>query len=180
MATRNGIGENVDNKRMRQLIVMFSNITGKTEEESKRIILETETGQAVYSGNPIVLYEQQTENINSIAIELKNSKYTLLGRLFTKEAIVKSMQELKKMCEREWENHIIIESEKELKEVSKEQLQVAQKMLLRHRRQNKKNAKMIERVDKILDKKRTISSINIEKQTVKYSGRDRHADNIKE
>ena len=86
-----------DEKRMSQLVLMFSDITGKSHKEAKAIILETETGIAVAEKNEIVLYEQQTENLYSIAMELyEKSEYRELAKLFTAEKIVQSLKCLKK------------------------------------------------------------------------------------
>lgn len=72
---------------MGQLVFMFSYITGQPEEETRNIILQTETGKAV-----------QTENISSIAMELRNYKsYGALVDLFTVNAIVQAMRALKTM-----------------------------------------------------------------------------------
>ena len=82
-----------DEKRMSQLVLMFSDITGKSHKEAKAIILETETGIAVAEKNEIVLYEQQTENLYSIAMELyEKSEYRELAKLFTAEKIVQSLK----------------------------------------------------------------------------------------
>lgn len=84
------------NKRLDQLIYMFSDITGKTPDESKKIILLTDTGKAVNTHNMTVMYEQETANLHSIGIELRKiSDYSQLGQLFSTENIVASMNKLR-------------------------------------------------------------------------------------
>lgn len=133
---------------------MFSYITGQTAEEAKNIILQTETGKAVQAGNPSVMYEQQTENISSIAMELCNHKsYETLVDLFTVNAIVQAMRALKNM-EKQGEKDstlqsIVIASNPELKDRDKVQKQVARKNVLQIKKQNQMNARRIERADKL-------------------------------
>ena len=144
----------MDNKRMGQLVFMFSYITGQPEEEARNIILQTETGKAVQTENPIVMYEQQTENISSIAMELRNYKsYGALVDLFTVNAIVQAMRALKTM-EKQGEKDsalqsIIIASNPELKDRDKVQKQVARKNVLQIKKQNQMNARRIERADNL-------------------------------
>lgn len=150
MEAGKGIGGNMDNKRIRQLVFMFSYITGKTEEESRSIILETETGKAAQTENPIIMYEQQTENISSIAMELRNNKsYESLADLFTISAIVQSMQNLETMANKySVDQSIVVEKKPELKDKGKAQNQVARNKVLQIKRQNQKNARRIEYADK--------------------------------
>lgn len=151
MESGKGIGENMDNKRIRQLEFMFSYITGKSMEESSRIILETETGKAVQTGNPSIMYEQQTANISSIAMELRNNKsYESLADLFTVTAIVQSMRELKNMANKySVDQSIVIAQKPELKDKDKVQKQVARKSMLQIKRQNQKNARRIEHANEL-------------------------------
>ena len=84
------------NKRMKQLVFMFSSITGKSEEASEEIILQTETGKAVLNNDRTVLYEQQTENLYSIAMELIQSPvYNDITKYLSNENIIKAMKELR-------------------------------------------------------------------------------------
>ena len=84
------------NKRLDQLIYMFSDITGKTPDESKKIILLTDTGKAVNTHNMTVMYEQETANLYSIGMELRKiSEYSQLGQLFSTENIIASMNKLR-------------------------------------------------------------------------------------
>lgn len=82
-------------KRMRQLIWMFSDITGVPPGDARQIILLTETGKAVMDDDPAVLFEQQTENIYEIALELEQMpSYAALSSLFSTEKIVSAMKRL--------------------------------------------------------------------------------------
>ena len=75
---------------------MFSDITGKTPDESKKIILLTDTGKAVNTHNMTVMYEQETANLYSIGMELRKiSEYSQLGQLFSTENIIASMNKLR-------------------------------------------------------------------------------------
>ena len=144
----------MDNKRMGQLVFMFSYITGQPAEEARNIILQTETGKAVQAENPIVMYEQQTENISSIAMELRNHKsYEALVDLFTVNAIVQAMRALKTMEKQDGKysvaQSIVIASNPELKDRVKVQTQVARKNVLQIKKQNQMNARRIESADKL-------------------------------
>ena len=139
---------------MGQLVFMFSYITGQPEEEARNIILQTETGKAVQTENPIVMYEQQTENISSIAMELRNYKsYEALVDLFTVNAIVQAMRALKTMEKQDGKysalQPIVIVSKPELKDKDKVQQQVARKNVLQIKKQNQMNARRIESADKL-------------------------------
>ena len=84
------------NKQLDQLIYMFSDVTGKTPDESKKIILLTDTGKAVNTHNMTVMYEQETANLYSIGMELRKiSEYSQLGQLFSTENIIASMNKLR-------------------------------------------------------------------------------------
>lgn len=74
--------------RLTQLVTMFSSITGETEDNAKKAILSTPTGQAISQSNPAYLYDQQTSNLAEIASELP----TEIGKKFTKAAIMQSMK----------------------------------------------------------------------------------------
>lgn len=144
----------MNNKRLQQIVWMFSYITGQPIENARDIILQTETGKAVQAENPIVMYEQQSENISSIAMELRNYKsYEALVDLFTVTAIVQAMQSLKNM-EKQDEKHsvaksIVIASNPDLKAMDKVQKQAARKNVLQIKKQNQMNARRIERANKL-------------------------------
>ena len=78
-------------KRIDQLAYCFSYIANVTKDEAKAIIVETVTGKSILDENPTVMYEQQTENLYSIALELsEDSRYKDLSKLFTLDSIVQS------------------------------------------------------------------------------------------
>lgn len=144
----------MDNKRMDQLVFMFSYITHLTKKEAREIILQTATGRAVQAKNPTVMYEQQTENINSLALELRNQEHHKdLTALFTIDAIIQSMQALEKMENRDEKysivKPIVIASKPELKAKEKIQNLVIRKNMLQIKQQNLINARRIERADKL-------------------------------
>lgn len=131
---------------------MFSYITGQPIEDARNIILQTETGKAVQAENPIVMYEQQSENISSIAMELRNCKsYESLVDLFTVTEIVQAMRALKNMekqnAKYSVEQPIVIASNPELKDRVKVQNQVARKNVLQIKKQNQINARRVNHAD---------------------------------
>ena len=139
-----------DEKRMRQLMLMFSDITGKPQKEAKKIILETETGVAVAEKNETVLYEQQTENLYSIAMELsENPEYRELAKLFTEEKIVQSLNCLQKKIKPEMalkENDVLGKKSVTSKNHRK-YLKECQKTVLAAKRQNQKIHRRIQNAD---------------------------------
>lgn len=82
-------------KRLEQLCQMMKFITGISMEESKRIILLTPTGRSVQDKEMTVMYEQQTENLYSIGVDLsKIAFYKKLAELFTVEKICDAMKKV--------------------------------------------------------------------------------------
>ena len=139
-----------DEKRMSQLVLMFSDITGKSHKEAKAIILETETGVAVAEKNETVLYEQQTENLYSIAMELhEKSEYRELAQLFTEEKIVQSLRCLQEKIKPEMilnENNFSGKKSATLK-ANRKYLKQRQKNVLAAKRQNQKIHRRIQNAD---------------------------------
>ena len=137
---------------MGQLVFMFSYITGKPTEEARNIILETDAGKAVQVENSAVMYEQQTENISRIAMELRDHKpYAALAELFTVSKIVQSMKALKSM-EKQGKKSSVVESiviakKPELKERDRLQKQAARKNVLQIKKQNAMNSRRIKHAD---------------------------------
>lgn len=131
----------MQNKRMAQVIFMFSEITGKSEEESEQIINITNVGKAIRENDPIVLYEQQTENLYSIAMELHQSEqYKDIADMLSNEAIVRTMKQLEEG--EKWrlkEIPLSYHSNKTQKEKKKQQDKIHMKNSLRIKQQNKIN-----------------------------------------
>lgn len=139
-----------DEKRMSQLVLMFSDITGKSHKEAKEIILETETGIAVAEKNEIVLYEQQTENLYSIAMELyEKSEYRELAKLFTAEKIVQSLKCLQKKIKPEmvWSETDFSGNKSVTSKNNCKYLKNRQKAVLAAKRQNQKIHRRIQNAD---------------------------------
>lgn len=67
--------------RLNEIANMFALITGETFDKAFDIVLSTEYGKTIASNNPVVMYEQTTENLRAIAEELNQSD------LFTIEKI---------------------------------------------------------------------------------------------
>lgn len=86
----------MDNKRLDQLVYMFSDITGLAPDKAQQIILLTDTGKAVYNNNMAVMYEQETANLYSIGVELRGiNEYVDLSQLFSIDKIVTSRSRLR-------------------------------------------------------------------------------------
>lgn len=134
-------------KRINQLVSMFSYITGKTKEESLDIILQTETGNAALRNDEMTLYEQQTENLYSIALELEHfSEYKELGKMLTEENIVKAMKHLKDCGDSYYQKQIILKPFDA--EADRVELLKKQKKFLKMKNQNRINIWRMENADK--------------------------------
>lgn len=85
----------VMNDRFKEICLMFSFITGISSLEAESIIKKTSTGQGILSGNMTVMYEQQTENLFSIAEELAQmEKYKKIASVISLDTIIKAMNEV--------------------------------------------------------------------------------------
>lgn len=85
----------VMNDRFKEICLMFSFITGISSLEAESIIKKTSTGQGILSGNMTVMYEQQTENLFSIAEELAQmEKYKNIASVISLDTIIKAMNEV--------------------------------------------------------------------------------------
>lgn len=144
------------NRRMQQLVNMFSDISGVSEKEAEEIILKTDTGKAVLDNNETVLYEQQTENLYSIAMELfQISEYSELAKLFSVENIVDSMKrnrsnETVKVC---FDGDQSPKIKEKIANDSKKELFIKQRKMLRTKRQNQINIRRIEDANRITRQK---------------------------
>lgn len=82
----------MSSKRLNEVIQMFSYISGKNYDESKRTILLTETGKAIQEQSSVIMYEQQTESLYSIIKELRENDFgEVVTDLFTVEAITAAL-----------------------------------------------------------------------------------------
>lgn len=153
MNRRGGV---MKNRRMQQLVNMFSDISGVSEKEAEEIILKTDTGKAVLDNNETVLYEQQTENLYSIAMELfQISEYSELAKLFSVENIVDSMKrnrsnETVKVC---FDGDQSPKIKEKIANDSKKELFIKQRKMLRTKRQNQINIRRIEDANRITRQK---------------------------
>lgn len=138
------------NKRLDQLIYMFSDITGKTPDESKKIILLTDTGKAVNTHNMTVMYEQETANLYSIGMELRKiSEYSQLGQLFSTENIIASMNKLraKEVPVKESITTFTAPSMTDLKSIERIRILEEQTRKMQIKRQNLKNVWRMKNAD---------------------------------
>ncbi|MCI9411536.1 MAG: hypothetical protein HFG36_05655 [Eubacterium sp.] len=132
-------------KRMYELALMFSYITGRSLDESQKIILSTETGKAVCNNNMSVLYEQQTENLYGIALELKKEgKYAGIVQQMSERKIAQSMEVLDELSDEYPEYEIQIDKKPELKALQKRNLKFERKKMMQIQRRNQINARRIE------------------------------------
>lgn len=136
-------------KRMHELALMLSYITGRSLEESQKIILSTETGKAVLNNNMSVLYEQQTENLYGIALELKKEgKYAGIVQQMSERKIAQSMEVLDELSDEYPEYEVQIGKKPELKALQKRNLLSERKKMMQIQRRNQINARRIENADK--------------------------------
>lgn len=131
---------------------MFSSISGVSLEDSRQIILNTATGKAIEESSAVVLYEQQTDNLYSIAQELHAQKeYRDMSRLFTVEAIRDSMRNLRSLescMPGQGDLRYRINGSVDLKAAAKKKNEEAMKRTLKQKRQNCLNERRIKHVDK--------------------------------
>ena len=137
----------MDNRRLEQLVYMFSCITSKTPEESRYIILLMETGKSVQANNLTVMYEQETANLYSIGMELRKIDcYAQMAGLFTVENIV--------AASKKWEREknvnkaittFIAPNRSEVKDIGKKHLLEERNRKLQVKRQNVKNIWSVEK-----------------------------------
>lgn len=83
------------NSRLEQLCLMMKYITGISIKECKKIILATPTGKAILQQEITVMYEQQTENLYSVACDLRKLDfYKKLSELLSVAKITEAMQRI--------------------------------------------------------------------------------------
>lgn len=153
METGKGWVLKLDNRRMQQIIFMFSNITGKEYDEAKQIILQTDTGKAIKRESLTVLYEQQTENLYSIAMELsEKNQFAKMAQSFSIDNIAKSLKELSAVEKQEKTEKAAgipnIKRQPAFKSQKRKQLLQARSNVLRIKKQNQMNDRRIENADK--------------------------------
>lgn len=140
--------------RLQQLVVMFVAVTEKTFTDARNIILTTDTGKAIQNNNVTVLYEQQTENLESIVLELKqNGQYVQEAELFTTEAIVSAMQILTEYEQNQREfvlkQNYCASQDIELKKNMQKKTNTAYKEMLKQRSRNQLNLRRIQDADTV-------------------------------
>jgi len=138
----------MDNIRLIQLINMFSHISNKTYNEARSIILSTNTGKAIQDNNVTLIYEQQTENLYSIVMDLQKSNFdNELTKRFTIETIVSSLEVINEDDEL-GRTVVPIAKDPELKKSHQELLKKHQRKILMEKQQNYMNVRRTESADK--------------------------------
>lgn len=135
----------IKNKRIEQLTFMLNTITEIGWKEAEDVVLSTKTGKDILLNNPVVLYEQQTENLAEIGDELREKdKYNVIAKKLTMENIIESGTLLRKY---EMENrkktpvvYNAVKQKGQEKAVRRKTLKEKQKIILKAKRQNKINA----------------------------------------
>lgn len=140
--------------RLQQLVAMFAAVTERSFAEARNIILTTDTGKAILNNNAAALYEQQTENLESIALELKqNGQYAQEAALFTKEAIVSVMQILteyeKQQREKRLEQNFCAHREEDLRKNLQQKTSATYKIVQKQKYQNQVDARRVQYADNI-------------------------------
>ena len=139
----------MDNIRLIQLINMFSHISNRTYDEARSIILSTNTGKAIQNNSITLMYEQQTENLYSIVMDLQKVNFdNEITKGFTIEAIVKSLEMIDEDEELRRIADIPIEKDPELKKSNQKLLKKRQKQILMEKQQNYMNVRRTESADK--------------------------------
>ena len=135
------------NRRLEQLVYMFSCITGKVPEESRNIILLTETGKSVQANNLTVMYEQETANLYSIGMELRKIDcYAQMAELFSVENIVTASKKWEKEKKENKEiTTFVTPNRSDVKDKGKKRLLEERNRKLQVKRQNVKNIRSIEK-----------------------------------
>jgi len=140
----------MDNIRLIQLINMFSHISNRTYDEARSIILSTNTGKAIQNNSITLMYEQQTENLYSIVMDLQKVNFdNEITKGFTIEAIVKSLEMIDEDEELRRIAAAPITKDSELKYTNQELLKKRQKQILMEKQQNYINVRRTENADKI-------------------------------
>lgn len=141
-----------ENNRLKQLVYMLCQITGMSEEEAEQAIISTETGNAVLNNNMAAMYEQQTENLYSIGIELRNSKqYEKVSEELTIDAITNAMKQLKNITKNNRQNYaesIQISKREGAAKEARKRIKEERNREMRAENQNKMNVWRIENANK--------------------------------
>lgn len=91
----------IESKRIRQLVIMLSSIVNVEEREAEDMILSTNIGQLILDNNMTAIYEQQTANLEEIAMELRETEqYQQIASLITTEKIIESIHKLREYEEK--------------------------------------------------------------------------------
>ena len=141
------------NKRMQQIVAMFSYITGISASEAEGIILRTKTGRDIANNCEIVLYEQQTENLSGIAMELRDlDDCDRISLQLSDERIVEAMKQLKnieKLGKDDFSFKMRSENDVDARQDAVQKLSEKQKHMLRIQNQNRMNVGRITHADKL-------------------------------
>ena len=138
---------------MQQIVAMFSYITGISASEAEEIILKTKTGRDIVNNCETVLYEQQTENLSGIAMELRDIDHCVsISLQLSDECIVEAMKQLKnieKLGIDDFSFKMHSEIDADARQNVTKKLSEKQKRMLRIRNQNKMNVGRITHADKL-------------------------------
>ncbi len=85
-------------QRLEQLSIAYSELTGSSYAEARKIILQTPTGKAIAEGRQAVLYEQHTANMYSIVSELNLVKTQMITTAMIQASVEKSFQNCPSVC----------------------------------------------------------------------------------
>ena len=144
----------MSNNRINQLAFMLSDITKIDRSQALEIIKETDTGKAILDNNMTILYEQQTENLEEVAVELRNSnRYPeIVSKLTTQNIVIagKNLRTFENECAKNNKSKaIVFESNEQLKNQLQERMKEKRKSAIAIKRQNKVNEKrMMMRIGK--------------------------------
>lgn len=127
---------------------MLAFITGVSESDAREIVLSTDTGKAIQRSESNVMYEQQTENLYSIKLEMaENPVYFALADKISVSAIVDAYKRMKEDSQIFNMESDSIKGNPQLKVVEKEVMKQRRKKDLKQKYQNFLNVGGIKNAD---------------------------------
>ena len=140
-----GFGQQGYGYNVPELHSKIGEILGVGIERKTILIGAGNLGKAVCNNNLSVLYEQQTENLYGIVLELKKEgKYTGIVQQMSERKIAQSMEVLDGLADECPKYEVQIDKKPELKELQKRYLLSERKKMLQIQQRNQINARRIE------------------------------------
>lgn len=137
------------NARINQIAIMLGYIANIEYKLAEQIVESTEVGKRILENDFTIMYEQETENLDEIADELRLNaeKYDFISKL-TPQNIAQASKMYREKREIETATcnaYMILKKDNLGKSCIKEQLKINEKNLLKRKKQNQINARRIEK-----------------------------------